>query len=198
MALTRDDIWAVADRLDAEGKAPTLAAVRKALGSGSFTTISEAMREWHQRRKEKVDKAQEAGPVPPDLDEAVRRFAQAAWAKATEIAKAEVAQLAHEYAEARKEWDRERQELEAVAEDLSTALEECQAKCQAKADEAAAALADLARRHAETEALVITLKEQAKENEARIEELRQENQRLHDLLRQMVASGRTESDRQQP
>ncbi len=194
MALTRDDIWAVADRLDAEGKTPTLAAVRKALGSGSFTTISEAMREWHQRRKEKTDKAQEAGPVPPDLDEAVRRFAQEVWAKATEIAKAEVLRLTSDYTEARKEWDRERQELEAVAEDLSTALEEC----RAKADEAGAELADLARRHAETEALVITLKEQARENEARIEELRQENQRLHDLLRQMVASGRTESDRQQP
>ncbi|WP_205617449.1 DNA-binding protein [Pelomicrobium methylotrophicum] len=183
MALTRDDIWAVADRLDAEGKAPTLAAVRKALGRGSFTTISEAMREWHQRRKEKTDKTQEAGPVPPDLDEAVRRFSQEVWAKATEIAKAEEAKLAHEYAEARKEWDRERQELEAVAEDLSTALEEC----QAKADEAAAALADLARRHAETEALLITLKEKARENEARIEELREENKRLHDLLMQAVS-----------
>ncbi|MGC8733093.1 MAG: DNA-binding protein [Halothiobacillaceae bacterium] len=69
MALTRGDIWAAADRLDAEGKVPTLAAVRKALGSGSFTTISKAMREWHQRRKEKADKVQEAGPVPPDMDE---------------------------------------------------------------------------------------------------------------------------------
>lgn len=192
MALTREDIWAVADRLDAEGKAPTLAAVRRALGSGSFTTISEAMREWHQRRKEKTDKAQEAGPVPPDLDETVRRFAQGVWAKATEIAKAEVLKLKDEYSQAQKEWDRERQELEAVAEDLSTALEEC----QAKADEAGAAFADLVRRHAETEAHVITLKEQARENEARIEELRQENQRLHDLLRQMAASGRTENDRQ--
>ena len=190
MALTKDDIWAVADVLDAEGKAPTLAAVRKALGSGSFTTISEAMREWHQRQKEKADKSQEAGPVPPDLDETVRRFAQEVWAKATEIAKEEVLRLTSDYTEAKKEWDREKQELEAVAEDLSAALEEC----QAKADEAGAALADLVRRHAETEAHVIALKEQVRENEARIEELRQENQRLHDLLRQMVASGRTENN----
>jgi hypothetical protein len=64
MALTKDQIWAVADRLAAEGKAPTLAAVRKALGSGSFTTISEAMREWRQRRKEKADKVQ----TPPTAD----------------------------------------------------------------------------------------------------------------------------------
>jgi chromosome segregation ATPase len=179
--------------LDAEGKAPTLAAVRKALGSGSFTTISEAMREWHQRRKEKADKAQEAGPVPQDLDEAVRRFAQEVWAKATEIAREEVLRLTRDYSEAKKEWERERQELAAVAEELSAALEEC----QAKAEEGRAAFADLVRRHAEAEAQMLLLKEQAGENEARIEELRQENQRLHDLLRQMVAAGRTENDRQQ-
>ncbi len=194
MALTQEEIWAVADRLDAEGKAPTLAAVRKALGSGSFTTISEAMREWHQRRKEAANKAQEAGPVPPELDEAVRRFAQEVWAKACEIAGAQTAKLANEYAEAKNEWERQRQELEAVAEDLSVALE----ASTDRANEAQAALADLTRRHAETEARVLALKEQAREHEARIEELRQENQRLHDLLRQMVASGRTEGDPQQP
>ncbi|CUB08040.1 DNA-binding protein [Tepidiphilus thermophilus] len=196
MALTRDDIWAVADRLDAEGKAPTLAAVRKALGSGSFTTISEAMREWHQRRKEKADKAQEAGPVPPDLDETVRRFAQEVWAKATEIAKAEVLRLTSEYTEAKKEWDRERQELEAVAEDLLAALDELQAK--SKEDQEA--FADMARRLVETEAHVITLKEQARENEARIEELRRENDRLHALLRRALQQdgGTDENQNQQP
>jgi chromosome segregation ATPase len=194
MALSKDDIWAVADRLDAEGKAPTLAAVRKLLGKGSFTTISEAMREWHRRQKERADKAQEAGPVPPDLDEAMRRFAQEVWASATDIARAQTLKLAHEYDQARKDWERERQELEAVAEDLSAALEQC----QAKADEAASALADLLRRHAETEAQCLALKEQASEQQARIEELRQENQRLHELLRQMVASSQTPKDPQQP
>ena len=43
MAVTREQIFAVADELDAAGQKPTLAAVRKALGGGSFTTISEAM-----------------------------------------------------------------------------------------------------------------------------------------------------------
>ncbi|WP_126448220.1 DNA-binding protein [Sulfuricystis multivorans] len=179
MALTKEDIWAVADRLDAEGKTPTLAAVRKALGSGSFTTISEAMREWRERKKMVADRAQEAGPMPPDLDDAVSRFAQEVWVKATEMAKAEVAKLVHEYAEARKEWDNERQELEAVAEDMSSALDECHAQME----EDRAAFNDLVRQRVEMEALVIQLKEQVRENEARIEELRQENQRLHDLLR---------------
>ena len=46
MAISKEQIFAVADELDAAGQNPTLANVRKQLGSGSFTTISEAMNEW--------------------------------------------------------------------------------------------------------------------------------------------------------
>ena len=43
MALSASEIPVIADQLDAAGTTPTLAAVRRALGGGSFTTISEAM-----------------------------------------------------------------------------------------------------------------------------------------------------------
>jgi hypothetical protein len=43
---TTTEIHAIADRLAATGQRPTLAAVRKELGGGSFTTISEAMKDW--------------------------------------------------------------------------------------------------------------------------------------------------------
>lgn len=49
MAISKEQIFAVADELDAAGQNPTLANVRKQLGSGSFTTISEAMNEWRAR-----------------------------------------------------------------------------------------------------------------------------------------------------
>lgn len=190
MALTRDDIWAVADRLDAEGKAPTLAAVRKALGSGSFTTISEAMREWHQHRKEKASKMQEAGPMPPDMDDVVRRFAQEVWTKASELARAEAAKIKEAFVEAQREWERERRELEAVAEDLQDALNEG----QLAAEESKKAFDDLAERYANAEASAILLKESVKEMEGRIEELRKENERLHELLRQVMTVGAAEKD----
>ena len=54
MALTKQDIWRCADELDAEGIRPTLAAVRKKLGSGSFTTISDAMAEWKRLCSDQV------------------------------------------------------------------------------------------------------------------------------------------------
>ena len=57
MAITKQDILAAADALDAEGAKPTLAAVRKKLGGGSFSTISEAMKEW------KANHASAAAPL---------------------------------------------------------------------------------------------------------------------------------------
>ncbi|KMY85731.1 KfrA protein [Candidatus Paraburkholderia calva] len=77
MAITRDAIWQVADALAAESVKPTLAAVRKKIGGGSFTTIQEAMAEWKARRQ------QIAKPVsdtpPPELAERVTVLAGEIW-----------------------------------------------------------------------------------------------------------------------
>jgi hypothetical protein len=51
MTLTTQDIHATADTLAEQGVKPTLAEVRKALGGGSFTTISDAMKSWRQEQK---------------------------------------------------------------------------------------------------------------------------------------------------
>ena len=53
MAISKDQIFAAADELDAAGQSPTRAAVRKALGGGSFTTISEGMTDWKARKAAK-------------------------------------------------------------------------------------------------------------------------------------------------
>jgi hypothetical protein len=50
MAISKDDVFKVADAIDAAGQSPTLAAVRKALGGGSFTTISQPLNEWKARK----------------------------------------------------------------------------------------------------------------------------------------------------
>ena len=55
MALTTQDIHAAADRLQEQGIKPTLAEVRKALGGGSFTTISDAMQSWKREQQEEQE-----------------------------------------------------------------------------------------------------------------------------------------------
>ena len=60
MALTIQQVHNTADQLQEQGIKPTLAEVRKALGGGSFTTISEAMKSWRQ------DNQQEEQPKEDD------------------------------------------------------------------------------------------------------------------------------------
>lgn len=63
MAITKADIWRIADELDGEGIKPTLAAVRKRLGSGSFTTISDAMSDWKAQKQATPALAPENAPT---------------------------------------------------------------------------------------------------------------------------------------
>jgi hypothetical protein len=89
MAFTRDQIWAAADDLDAAGHSPTLAAVRKLVGGGSFTTISEAMTEWKARRAEKQAPMRE--PAPTNLLEQLAQFGTDVWGAALEHANGRLA-----------------------------------------------------------------------------------------------------------
>jgi hypothetical protein len=89
MAITQEQIFTAADEIDARGQAPTLAAVRQAVGGGSFTTISEAMAAWRIRREARKGNAAE--PVPEALSAALGDFGQAVWRAAVDLANARLA-----------------------------------------------------------------------------------------------------------
>jgi predicted RNase H-like nuclease (RuvC/YqgF family) len=167
-------IHAAADTLAAaaDGKRPTLAAVRDALGGGSFTTISEAMKSWRGRH---------AAPVEPDTTpEAISRagveLAAALWkqakAQADEQLKAERGALD----EARTALEQETAEAAALADTLTTendtlkaTIEQLQRAAKAQAQElagvttrATAAEAALAECRARAEQLEKQLEREAK------------------------------------
>ncbi|CAZ15857.1 DNA-binding protein (plasmid) [Xanthomonas albilineans] len=77
MAITKEQIWTVADQLDSEGVKPTLNAVRKKLGGGSYTTIQDAMADWRKRKLEKAQPVVE--PLPPEVAEALGVLAGEIW-----------------------------------------------------------------------------------------------------------------------
>lgn len=110
MAITKQDIWRAADELDAEGIRPTLAAVRKKLGSGSFTTISDAMAEWKNR---KTAAQPSSDPLPVAVNEQLAELGNALWAIA----------LAH----ANARFDEDRKQIEAdkaaISQQLAEAIE---------------------------------------------------------------------------
>lgn len=117
MAVTKDEIWAKADELDAAGQSPTLAAIRKALGSGSYSTIQAAMSEWRARRNKLP--AAPTEPAPQALSEAAQRMASEIWGAA-------IAQARTEFQQERAALLAEKAQAEAAyreAVDLSDAME---------------------------------------------------------------------------
>jgi multidrug efflux pump subunit AcrA (membrane-fusion protein) len=144
MAITTADIHGAADVLAAQGRRPTLAAVRAALGGGSFSTISEALKGWNAP----VVQPPQPPAVPQALTDGATRLATALWAQATEQAQQGIADarrnleqqrtaieaqrleaveaadaLAAQLTDARRELEMARKELEMLQTELATTRE---------------------------------------------------------------------------
>ncbi|MBA2655440.1 MAG: DNA-binding protein [Tatlockia sp.] len=85
MTITNEQIIKAADELDAQGIRPTLAALRKRIGSGSFTTISEGLNLWKQaHQKQPQLSAQDL--LPTEITEHLTFLGHKLWASAMEKA----------------------------------------------------------------------------------------------------------------
>ncbi len=77
--------------LNAQGVRPTLAAVRRMLGAGSFTTISEALNEWKLMQSAEI--AQQSQETPPEIMiERLPAFGSALWLDAMGLARSRFSQ----------------------------------------------------------------------------------------------------------
>ncbi len=112
--ITREQVFAVADRLLDQGIAPTVAIVRSDLGKGSFTTINHHLGEW-KALKWKTEGP--AVPLPPAVEAKARESLAVLW----EFAAHEAGQTTEKIREAA---------LRDVSE-LQEALEEAQRQCTA-------------------------------------------------------------------
>lgn len=139
MAITTADIHAAADALVAEGKTPTLANVRKALGSGSFSTISEGMAEWRERQAAQPAPMQE--PPPAAVAEKFNGLLAEVWGAALGMANARLAAEREALDAARIELERDRQEAAELAEQVSADLEQARQERDRVTKELDAALA---------------------------------------------------------
>ena len=84
MALTIQQVHNTADQLQGQGIKPTLAEVRKALGGGSFTTISDAMQSWKREQKEEQELQQVE--LPSSVAERLQTLGADMWQTAIDIA----------------------------------------------------------------------------------------------------------------
>jgi chromosome segregation ATPase len=145
--ITRERVFQVADELAATGRNPTLAAVRKELGGGSFTTISEAMTAWKSRQA--VRTRSESAPLPSEVTGRFTELAGEVWALALELADK---RLAGE----REAFEQERARIVADGEEAAELANQVTAELEAMKGRVAELEAALAAERKET----ATLREQ--------------------------------------
>lgn len=155
MAISIDDVFSAADRLSESGQQPTLAAVRSALGGGSFTTISEAMKSWRAM--------QQAAAAPPVREAAptavMERFHQLGtdvWAVAISMANDRLAKEREAFESVKAETEQAQKEAAEWADQLAAELESTRKRLEqqeallhtarAATDTAQAALAEAQKR----------------------------------------------------
>lgn len=82
--VTRESVFAAAEAIREDGKNPTMASIRDALGGGSFTSISPLLAEW-KNGQAKAAVALKV-PVPQALHLALQDVAEQAWGMAQDSA----------------------------------------------------------------------------------------------------------------
>lgn len=144
MAITQEQIFQVADTLVEQGRDPTLASIRTALGGGSFTTISEAMKAWRTQQ----DAARQAHILPPPaaLQEYMNRtsadLVAQAWQQAQMAAEARLESERAALAEARVELEVEVRQAAELADQMELELERVMAERTAAINRAEQLLAE--------------------------------------------------------
>jgi multidrug efflux pump subunit AcrA (membrane-fusion protein) len=145
MAISREQVFAVADELQANGQKPTLEAIRQRLG-GSYTTLAPLLREWKA--------AQVAGdvpmsePVPENIAGRLEDVAAEIWRAALDLANSRLAEEREALEEARAALESERDEAVELADGLAADLDAARAEL-----DAARAELDAARERAQADAV---------------------------------------------
>lgn len=141
MKSTKERIFEIADLIDAGGQKPTLAAVRKALGGGSFTTISEAMKEWRSRKEAKENRP--LVPPPSAVTDRLADLGTEIWSLAIEMANGQLAAERDAFEVARNGLEIEKQEAIELLNQVTEDLESAQRKIADNEAAARATVADL-------------------------------------------------------
>ena len=125
MAITKDQIFQVADQLTVAGESATMAAVRKLLGGGSYTTINEALKEW--KAKQHTTNTPIREPAPAAVATRLEELGADIWAVALELANTRLTSEREALEATRIQLETAQQEATELADQLSVELEALQA-----------------------------------------------------------------------
>lgn len=196
MAVSKEQIWAAADQLAAEGQRPTLEAVRQITG-GSFTTISPALNEWKAKQASASTPLREAAPQA--VTDRLAEVGTEIWAVALELANARLATEREALEKARTELEADRAEATELADRLADEVEGLKARLVAVEEAESAARSDAEELRDQLTAAqeqAHTADARTQEIERRAAELRTELDRAHHesaQARQALAEAREEA-----
>lgn len=179
MTITTARIFEIADNLDAIGQNPTLASVRKALGGGSYTTISQAMAEWRAKKSAKETTTREV--PPPAVTEMLEQLGAELWTHAIQMANARLA------AE-REALEKDRQDLEAQRREAAELADQVSAELEAAKTEAATLRTQIEAERTQSRTLADAVRDRERDlavAQARTEEV---NTRADQLNQQLAAA----------
>ena len=180
MALTKDQILQAADQLAAAGTAPTLAAVRAAVGGGSYTTINEALKEWKAKQQAAVMPLRE--PAPEGISKRLDEVGAEVWALALELANARLTSEREALETTRHQLETAQQEATELADQLSAELEALQTQHRQTSDDLQAAsttIETLRQENASLSRQLATTEARAEETTKRADDLKAELQHAH-------------------
>lgn len=141
--VTADAVFAAADSLVAQGKNPSLRAVRRELGGGSFGSIGPFLQSWRRARSEDAEDEDggEPGPLPPGVASALDRLMAAARDVSESVQQASRSEA--ESASEAARWREEIKQLQSLAETQIGSLRAERDSLQAKLAAAEEELEDL-------------------------------------------------------
>ena len=180
MALTKDQILQAADQLAAAGTTPTLAAVRAAVGGGSYTTINEALKEWKAKQQAAAMPLRE--PAPEGISKRLDEVGAEVWAIALELANARLTSEREALEATRQQLETAQQEATELADQLSAELETLQAQHQLATQNLQAASTTIETLRHENATLIrqlATTEARAEETTKRADDLKAELQHAH-------------------
>ena len=143
MAITKETIFTAASGIAAAGGTATLAAVRKAVGGGSYTTISEALKEWRVSHQQATAPLRE--PAPQALSDRLAGVINETWTIALEMANERLSAERAALEQVRIDLEQSRREAVDLADQLSGELEQAQASIAQQGAAAAATALEVER-----------------------------------------------------
>ena len=180
MAITKDQIFQAADQLTVAGESATMAAVRKLLGGGSYTTINEAQKEWKAKQHSTNTPIRE--PAPAAVATRLEELGADIWAVALELANTRLTSEREALEATRIQLETAQQEATELADQLSVELEALQTNYKEAVTDLQEARAHLNQANLEKVTLtrqLATTEARAEETTKRADDLKAELQHAH-------------------